>query len=252
MKIYAHHGLTDFVICCGYKGHLIKRYFLEFGNRASDITVDLVRDTVEVHRRAAEPWRVTLVETGEATMTGGRIKRVQDYIGDEPFCLTYGDGVGDIDIEALIRFHRSQKALATVTAVPQPGRFGALDLTSETNRVRGFREKSDKDGHLINGGFFVLEPEVFDYIVGDETVFEQEPLRALVAADQLAVYRHTGFWQNMDTLRDKHVLEKLWADGSPPWRIWDNRLSSTTTASQSSKRKTRSVAPRSVSKEVAQ
>jgi glucose-1-phosphate cytidylyltransferase len=221
MKIYAHHGLTDFVICCGYKGHLIKRYFLEFGNRTSDFTVDLAHNTVEVHRRAAEPWRVTLVDTGEATMTGGRIKRIREHIGDEPFCMTYGDGVSDIDVRALIQFHEAQKALATVTAVAQPGRFGALDLSGESNRVRGFREKSDKDGHLINGGFFVLEPEIFDYIAGDETVFEQEPLRALVAAEELAVYRHTGFWQNMDTLRDKHVLERYWESGNPPWRIWD-------------------------------
>jgi glucose-1-phosphate cytidylyltransferase len=223
MKIYGHYGLTDFVICCGYKGHLIKRYFLEFGNRNSDFTVDLSSDTVEVHRRAAEPWRVTLVDTGETTMTGGRIKRVREYIGNEPFCMTYGDGVSDVDMNALIAFHRAQKSIATVTAVNQPGRFGALDLSGEGNRVQGFREKSDTDGHLINGGFFVLEPEIFDYIAGDETVFEQEPLRAIVDEGELAVYRHTGYWQNMDTLRDKHVLEKLWADGAPPWRIWDRK-----------------------------
>lgn len=221
MKIYSYYGLNDFVICCGYKGHLIKSYFTEFFYRRSDITVDLGRNQIEVHRPVSEPWRVTLVDTGEKTMTGGRIRRVREHVGDETFCMTYGDGVGDVDIEALVRFHRAEGPLATVTAVTQPGRFGALDLSGGTRRVQGFREKSAKDGHLINGGFFVLEPAVLDMIDGDDTVFEEEPLRALVAAEELAVYRHGGFWQNMDTLRDKHVLQELWASGSPPWRIWD-------------------------------
>jgi glucose-1-phosphate cytidylyltransferase len=221
MKIYAAHGLTDFVICCGYKGHMIKKYFLEFFHRSNDMTIDLASNTVEVHRVESEPWRVTLADTGLETMTGGRLRRVRDYLGDETFCLTYGDGVSDIDIRALIAFHREQGTLATVTAVLQPGRFGALDLAPESNRVNGFREKAAADGHLINGGFFVCEPGVLDYIEGDATVWEQEPLRGLVHDGQLAVYHHRGFWQNMDTLRDKTVLQEMWDSGNPPWRIWD-------------------------------
>jgi len=222
MKLYAHHGHTDFLICCGYKGHLIKRYFLEYFERNSDITVDLSNNSVEVHRTVSEPWRVTLVDTGLNTMTGGRIRRIRDYIGDETFCLTYGDGVSDVDINALVQFHRQQAALATVTAVTQPGRFGALDLSAERPRVTGFREKSGLDGHLINGGFFVLEPAVFDLIDGDDTVWEQDPMRKLVADDQLAVYRHQGYWQNMDTLRDKNLLQELWDRGDAPWCVWQN------------------------------
>lgn len=229
MKLYSHHGLNDFVICCGYKGHLIKKYFLEYFERHSDVTVDLSSNTVEVHHTVSEPWRVTLVDTGLNTMTGGRIKRIRPYIGDEPFCLTYGDGVSDLDIGALIQFHRQQAALATVTAVAQPGRFGALDLSNERPRVMGFREKSGMDGHLINGGFFVLEPSVFDLIDSDETVWEQEPMRKLVAADQLAVYRHQGYWQNMDTLRDKNLLQELWDSGEAPWRVWRTSAASAQT-----------------------
>ncbi len=221
MKIYAAHGLTDFVVCCGYKGHLIKRYFLDFFHRSNDLTLDLATNTVEVRRAATEPWRVTLADTGLETMTGGRLKRVRDYIGDETFCLTYGDGVSDIDITGLIAFHRSQGALATVTAVRQPGRFGALDLAPGSMRVNGFREKSALDGNLINGGFFVCEPGVIDHVAGDETVWEEEPLRTLVAKGELAVYHHGGFWQNMDTLRDRNVLEDLWDSGKAPWKIWD-------------------------------
>jgi glucose-1-phosphate cytidylyltransferase len=221
MKIYAAHGLTDFVICCGYKGHLIKRYFLDFFHRSSDITLDLATNALEVRRVATEPWRVTLADTGLETMTGGRLRRVRDYIGDETFCLTYGDGVADIDIGALIAFHRTQGALATVTAVRQPGRFGALDLTPDSTRVHGFREKSAADGHLINGGFFVCEPAVIDRVAGDDTVWEEEPLKSLVADGQLAVYHHGGFWQNMDTLRDKHLLQDMWASGKAPWKVWD-------------------------------
>ena len=221
MKIYAHHGLTDFVICCGYKGHLIKDYFLNFSRRNADFTIDLGSRDIEVHRRGAEDWKVTLIDTGLDTMTGGRIRRVRDYVGDETFCLTYGDGVSDIDVQDSIAFHRSQGTLGTVTAVQQPGRFGALDLSQDRTRVNSFREKSMSDGHLINGGFMVLEPQVFDLIEGDDTVFEQEPLHELSSRGQLAVYHHKGYWQNMDTLRDKHVLQGLWDSGKAPWRIWD-------------------------------
>jgi glucose-1-phosphate cytidylyltransferase len=221
MKIYAAHGLTDFVICCGYKGHLIKNYFYNFFHRNADFTIDLKTNDIEVHRKGSEDWKVTLVDTGLDTMTGGRLKRVQDHVGDETFCLTYGDGVSDIDITALRAFHKAQGTLATVTAVQQPGRFGALDLSQDRTRVNGFREKSLSDGHLINGGFFVLEPQVFDFIEGDQTVLEQEPLHAITARNQLAVYHHKGYWQNMDTLRDKHVLQDLWDAGKAPWKIWD-------------------------------
>lgn len=220
MKIYAAHGLNDFIICCGYKGHLIKKYFLDIFHRSSDLTIDLSTNSIEVHRAASEPWKVTLADTGLDTMTGGRLKRVRDYLDDEPFCLTYGDGVSDIDIKALIQFHKETGTLATVTAVHQPGRFGALDLSNDGDIIKGFREKSAVDGHLINGGFFVCEPDVIDYIDGDATVWEEEPLRQLVADGQLAVYRHGGFWQNMDTLRDKHVLQDMW-DSNPLWRTWE-------------------------------
>lgn len=220
MKIYAAHGITDFVVCCGYKGHLIKDYFLSYFHRNSDITIDLGTNALEIHRPVAEPWRVTLVDTGLETMTGGRIKRIRDHIGDESFCLTYGDGVSNIDIGKLVAFHREQGTAGTVTAVRQPGRFGALDLSNGT-RVNRIREKSILDGQTINGGFFVLEPSVFDYIDGDSTVWEEEPLTGLVNDGQLAVYRHDGFWQNMDTLRDKTLLQGLWDGGKAPWKIWD-------------------------------
>lgn len=221
MKIYSAHGLNDFVICCGYKGHLIKQYFLDLFHRSNDLTIDLSDNSVEVHRVSSEPWKVTLADTGLETMTGGRLRRVRSYLGDEPFCLTYGDGVSDIDITRLLAFHRAEGTLATVTAVSQPGRFGALDFSAETRRAKGFREKSLADGHQINGGFFVCEPQVIDYIDGDTTVWEEGPLRRLVAEDQLSVYHHKGFWQNMDTLRDKHVLQEMWESGKAPWKIWD-------------------------------
>ena len=221
MKIYAHHGLTDFVICCGYKGHLIKDYFLNFSRRNADFTIGLKSNDIEVHRHGAEDWKVTLVDTGLDTMTGGRLARVRDYVGDETFCLTYGDGVSDIDIPSLIDFHRAQGTLATVTAVQQPGRFGAMDFSADGRKVDGFREKSAADGHLINGGFFVCEPGVIDYVDGDATVWEQEPLKGLVRDGQLSVYHHKGFWQNMDTLRDKHVLQEMWDSGKAPWKVWD-------------------------------
>lgn len=222
MKIYAAHGLNDFVVCLGYKGYLIKEYFLNYYHWANDLSIDLATNSVTTHRVSSEPWKITLVDTGLATMTGGRLKRIRRYLGDESFCLTYGDGVGDIDITALIRFHREQDRLATVTAVHQPGRFGTLDLSPDKTKVDGFREKSSSDGSLINGGFFVCESAVLDYIAGDETVWEQDPLRSLVADGQLSVYYHNGFWQNMDTLRDKHVLQKLWEDGEAPWKIWQD------------------------------
>jgi len=221
MKIYSAYGLDDFVVCCGYKGHLIKKYFLDFFHHSSDLTIDLSDNSVRVERAASEPWRITLADTGLETMTGGRLRRVRRYLGEETFCLTYGDGVSDIDVQDTLAFHRAQGTLATVTAVQQPGRFGALDLSPDRTRVNGFREKSITDGHLINGGFLVLEHQVFDFIEGDDTVFEQEPLHDLVARGQLAVYHHKGYWQNMDTLRDKHVLQGLWESGKAPWRIWD-------------------------------
>jgi glucose-1-phosphate cytidylyltransferase len=220
MKTYAHHGVSDFVICCGYKGHLVKRFFLDLSSRVRDCTVDLGSGEVRYHGAELDPWRVTCVDTGENSMTGGRIRRIRDFIGDETFCLTYGDGVTDLDISETIRFHRRQGCKATVTAVQQPGRFGALDLSTDQPRVAGFREKSASDGNLINGGYFVLEPSVFDLIDGDQTTWEQEPMRRLVEEGQLAVYRHRGYWQNMDTLRDKAVLQEQWDSGSPPWKVW--------------------------------
>ena len=219
MKIYSAYGLNEFVICCGYKGHMLKSYFANYVFHSADVTFDVANNRMKIHGSTAEPWRVTLVDTGEETMTGGRLKRVRRWLGST-FCLTYGDGVADIDIGALIAFHRREGALATVTAVRQPGRFGALSLQPGDTRVRSFREKSLQDGVLINGGFFVLEPEALDYIDGDQTVFEQEPLKRLAATGRLAAYHHPGFWQNMDTLRDKHVLEELWASGAAPCCIW--------------------------------
>jgi glucose-1-phosphate cytidylyltransferase len=219
MKIYAAHDITDFVVCCGYKGTLIKEYFLNYFHRNSDFTIDLTSNTIEVTRAAAEPWRVTLADTGMDSMTGGRIKRIAPHIGNETFCLTYGDGVTDLDITKLVEFHRRQGTAATVTAVRQPGRFGTLNLSEDVTRVNAIREKSMLDGQTINGGFFVLEPSVFDLIEGDDTVWEEAPLQSLVAASQLSVFRHDGFWQNMDTLRDKNLLQSMW-DNNPPWRIW--------------------------------
>jgi glucose-1-phosphate cytidylyltransferase len=234
MKLYSHHGLNDFVICCGYKGNFIKNYFINFHKHHSDFTIDLRRDHIKTHRSGGEPWRVTLVDTGEKAMTGGRIKRVREHLGGRTFCLTYGDGVSDVNIRELINFHHQQGALATVTAVQQPGRFGAIDLSSDRPRVARFREKSIADGHFINGGFLVVEPEVIDLIDGDDTVWEQEPLRRLIEQDQLAVYRHRGYWQNMDTLRDKAILQELWDSGNPPWCVWD-RCDSASPASQDAK-----------------
>ncbi len=219
MKIYSHFGLNDFIVCLGYKGYVIKEFFSNYHLHLADVTFDLARNSMEVHRGRAEPWRVTLVDTGAGTMTGGRLRRVRDYIGNEPFCLTYGDGVADIDIAALMKFHAGHGRLATVTAVSPPGRFGALDLDAE-GAVRGFREKPQGDGGWINGGFFVFAPKAIDYIAGDDTPLEDAPLMQLAAEGQLAAYRHTGFWQAMDTLRDRRQLEAMWSSGSAPWKVW--------------------------------
>jgi glucose-1-phosphate cytidylyltransferase len=219
MKIFATHGIEEFVICLGYKGYLIKEYFANYYLHTCDVSFDLAAGDMEVHRSTTEPWRVTLVDTGEQTMTGGRLRRALPYVGDEDFCFTYGDGVADIDISALIDFHRQQKCIATVTAVQPPGRFGALDV--EGGRVRRFEEKPRGDHGATNGGFFVLAPGVSRYLEDDRTVWEQEPVRALAEDGELACYRHNGFWQPMDTLRDRNTLEDLWDSGSAPWRVWN-------------------------------
>jgi glucose-1-phosphate cytidylyltransferase len=220
MKIYAAAGIEDFIICLGYKGYVIKEFFATYSLHMSDITFDLRRNDIRIHQNGTEPWRVTLVDTGEKTMTGGRIKRIKDYIGDESFCLTYGDGVTDLDIKKLLAFHQEQKALVTLTAVQPPGRFGVFSLEDDQILISRFREKPQGDSAWINGGFFVVEPEAIDYINDDSTVWEKEPLGALAREGMLAAYRHYGYWQNMDTLRDKMVLEELWQAGNPPWKIW--------------------------------
>ena len=219
MKTYSAHGVEDFVICCGYRGYMIKEYFANYFLHMSDVTFDMVNNQMKVHEQHAEPWRVTLVDTGNDTQTGGRLRRVADYLDEgEPFCCTYGDGIADVDITATIEFHRSHGRLATVTAVKPPGRFGALVLDGQT--VTRFAEKPGGDGGLINGGFFVLNTECLDLIEDDDTKWEEEPLSLLAERDQLRAYRHEGFWQPMDTLRDRNQLESLWASGSPPWRVW--------------------------------
>jgi glucose-1-phosphate cytidylyltransferase len=220
MKIYAAHGINDFIICLGYKGYIIKEYFANYLLYMSDVTFDLRKNKMEVHQNGTESWKVTLIDTGENSMTGGRIKRVKHYIGDETFCLTYGDGVSDINIKELIDFHKDQKTLATLTAVQSPGRFGAFRLDHNQNKISAFKEKPKGDGAWINGGFFVLEPGVMDYIEGDSTIWERDPLERLASDGELAAYKHQGFWQNMDTLRDKMYLEKLWASPNPAWKVW--------------------------------
>jgi glucose-1-phosphate cytidylyltransferase len=217
MKIYAAAGLDEFVICCGYKGHMIKNYFVNYFTENYDITVNLARNDVSIHGSPSEKWTVTLVDTGVETMTGGRVKRIASHVGNETFCLTYGDGLADIDIRKVLAFHRAHGRQATVTATPSPGRFGILELGA-ADRVTRFREKPDSEMGWINGGFFVCEPSVFGYIDGDDTQWEREPLERLAAAGELMAYRHTGFWQPMDTLRDRRVLEELWASGKAPWR----------------------------------
>jgi glucose-1-phosphate cytidylyltransferase len=220
MKIYAAHGIQDFVVCLGYKGYVVKEWFANYSLHTSDVTFNLREGTMEIHRSTTEPWCVTLVDTGVDTMTGGRLRRVMPFLDAKTFCLTYGDGVSDVDITALIARHREIGALATVTAVQAPGRFGALDVTARAERARSFREKPRGDGAWINGGFFVCEPGVGERITGDDVEWEGEPLAGLAASGELGVYYHDGFWHAMDTPRDRIELEKLWVAGSAPWRIW--------------------------------
>lgn len=218
MKMYSHYGFHDFIVCLGYKGYAIKEYFANYFLHTSDVTFHLAEDKMEVHRNSAEPWRVTLVDTGDTTQTGGRIKRVLDHVGNDDFLLTYGDGVSDVDIRESVRFHQTHGGLATVTAVYPPKRFGQLDIVE--GEVRDFKEKPDGEGGFINGGFFVLSSRVGDYIAGDSTIWEREPLESLSKQGQLFAFRHEGFWQPMDTLRDKVYLEELWARGDAPWKRW--------------------------------
>lgn len=219
MQLYSAHGVNNFIICCGYKGYVIKEYFANYFLHMSDVTFDMVHNKMEVHHQYAEPWRVTLVDTGEKTMTGGRLKRVADYVkNEEAFCLTYGDGVSDVNITELIAFHKAQKVKATLTATAPPGRFGALALSG--NKINSFREKPQGDGAMINGGFFVLSPQVFNYIVDDNTIWEREPMERLASEGELAAFHHQGFWHPMDTLRDKTHLEELWQSGKAPWKVW--------------------------------
>lgn len=219
MKIYSHYGVNDFVICCGYKGYVIKEYFANYFLHMSDVTFDMRNNSMQVLQQSAEPWRVTLIDTGEETMTGGRLRRVAPYVKDEEaFCFTYGDGVSDINIAELVAFHKAQKVKATLTATYPPGRFGALDLQGE--KVLSFKEKPKGDGGMINGGFFVLSPAVLDLLEGDDCVWERAPLETLADRGELAAYQHSGFWQAMDTLRDKTHLEELWQSGRAPWRVW--------------------------------
>ena len=220
MKIYSSYGFNDFVVCLGYKGYVIKEYFANYFLHMSDVTIDLKNNQIEVHDVKAEPWKVTLVDTGLNTMTGGRIKRIPTSLCNDPFMLPYGDGVGNINIKELLEFHKKHGRYATLTAVQPSGRFGALDL--EDVQVKAFKEKPKGDGAWINGGFFVLEPQIFDYIEGDETIWERDPLENLAKDGQLMAYKHTGFWKPMDTLRDKRELESLWQSGNPPWKVWED------------------------------
>lgn len=218
MKIYSAHGVNDFIICAGYRSYVIKEYFANYFLHMSDVTFDMVHNTMEVHDKRAEPWKVTIIDTGDETMTGGRLRRVRDYLGEETFCFTYGDGVADIDIRAELAFHRMHGKQATMAAVQPPGRYGALRM--EGDAIREFKEKPEGDGGWINGGFFVLQPSVIDQIEGDATIFERAPLEGLASAGQLMAFRHPGFWRPMDTLRDKTQLEEMWESGKAPWKIW--------------------------------
>ena len=220
MKIYSAHGINDFIICCGYKGYIIKEYFANYFLHMSDVTFDMRFNQMNVHSGYAEPWRVTLVDTGDNTLTGGRLKRVKEHIGNETFCFTYGDGVSNVNVTNLIKFHQEQKSLATLSAVQPPGRFGAIVLGQEQTKITSFREKQDGDNAWINGGFFILEPQVIDFIEGDSTIWEKEPLEKLADMEQLSAYKHDGFWQPMDTLRDKNYLETLWKNNEAPWKVW--------------------------------
>ena len=221
MKIYQSAGINDFVICCGYKSHLIKEYFANYTLHRSDVTFDTSKHTVDYHNNGAEKWKITLVETGEDTMTAGRLRKVKDYLGDEDFCLTYGDGVSDLNIQDVINFHKKENAVVTLTAVQPPGRFGVFAMKKNQTKLTSFHEKPKGDGAWINGGFFVVSSKIFDYPLSDEAMWEEGPLNQLASEGQLAAYRYTGFWQNMDTLRDKQKLESLWASGKAPWKIWE-------------------------------
>jgi glucose-1-phosphate cytidylyltransferase len=221
LKIYDAHGIRDFVIAAGYKGYLIKEYFANYALHMSDVTFDLERNELTTHLSGAEPWRITIVDTGEDTMTGGRLRRVREYLAGERFCLTYGDCVADLDIKKEIEFHDSSGAVVTLTAIQPPGRFGSVQLVPGTDRITEFTEKPAGDGGWVNGGFFVVDPAAFDYIDGDDTVWEHEPLGALAGEGNLFAYRHSGFWHPMDTLRDRMVLEEMWASGRAPWKVWD-------------------------------
>lgn len=221
MKIYSHYGIKEFIVCIGYKGNIIKEYFSHYFLYQSDVTFDLKYNTMSILNNNSEEWKVTLVDTGLNTMTGGRLRRVKEYVGNETFCMTYGDGVSNIKIDELIKFHKTQDSIATLTAVQEPGRFGTILLKSDQEKVNSFREKHvDETSAWINGGFFVLEPGIFNYLEGDSTVFEKAPLEALAREDKLSAYRHQDFWQPMDTIRDKSVLEDLWSSGKAPWKVW--------------------------------
>lgn len=219
MKIYSHYGINEFVICCGYKGYMIKEYFANYFLHMSDVTFDIKNNKMEVHKKSAEPWNVTLIDTGLSTMTGGRLKRAKQYVGDSTFCFTYGDGLSDVNITDLIKFHKEKKKIATVTAVQQRGRFGNIEMENEL--VKHFKEKPLGDGSWVNGGFFVLEPQIFDYLEDDNTVWEREPLEKLSINNQLSAYKHTGFWHAMDTLRDKVELEEMWKTRKAMWKKWE-------------------------------
>lgn len=221
MKEYSHYGFNEFIICLGYKGYVIKEFFSDYFLHTSDVTFDLAKNEMTVHDNFSEPWKVTLVDTGLNTMTGGRIKRIQKYIGNEPFMLTYGDGVSSVNINKLLEFHKKQGKIATLTAINAGQRFGVLDI-NDNNEIKSFREKNDEDGSMINGGYMVLEPEVFNYIEDDKTVFEKEPLERLAKNGQLSAYKHDGFWKCMDTLRDKNQLEEMWEKGEAPWKVWED------------------------------
>jgi len=221
MKIYSHYGINDFVICLGYKGYMIKEYFANYFLYVSDVTFDLKYNSMSIHNDNSEPWKVTLIDTGLKTMTGGRLRRVREYLDNDTFCMTYGDGVTDVKIDELIKFHKEQNTIATLTAVQEPGRFGSFTLAEDQTKVTNFREKvKDHDSAWINGGFFVIEPSIFDYIEDDSTVFERGPLEALSRIGGLGAFQHRGFWMPMDTLRDKNVLEEMWESEKPPWKLW--------------------------------
>lgn len=223
MKIYSHYDINEFIICCGYKGSMIKEYFSNYFLHRSDVTFDLKNNEMHTHQNDVEPWKVSLIDTGDGTMTGGRLKRVKDYVGDETFCLTYGDGVSNVNISRLVDFHRAQNTLATLTAVQPEGRFGTFKLGYDEHKISSFKEKPKEDNAWINGGFFVLEPEVFNYIEGDDTVWEREPMEQLANEGELAAYRHHSFWHPMDTLRDKNHLEEIWKSEDCPWHVWEDK-----------------------------